>query len=815
MTKRNQLTVAVAVSALVWATPATFSPAAADPQTTGQAAGQSTAQTGEGELGEVVVTARRSAERLQDIPLAITAVSSETLTEDHAVGLEDVANLTPGLKFTSFLDSVNGNITIRGLQQENVQSPIGNVGAFLDGIYLQRGFMVDSTLGDFQRIEVVKGPQSALYGENTFGGAVNYVLNQPSDEFKLDASATAGNGQLTEAKIGIGGPIIKGILDGRVYAASSDFNGIVPNAFPGATGENQYFGGHRFETYSGSLKFTPTDALTINGFYDYGRRFYQIQPFYTIDGDSPEDHLNCGAPANNGIPGQQSLWCGSLPTNTAAFRTASSVAPPGLSFLPQPGTTSVNEVAKIAGSYRVDDSLTVNYTYGNARGTSLEQASFSTDPTRAYNAGVLFPAGVGVLAVQREGGELAYQSHEVRVVYAGPGAFTGEVGYFYSRADDQEAFGLLFTAVDSPYLSETNDPLSFAGEAVPFFKYNEHYTTNSPFGRLKWSFLDSKADLAAEVRYTSTRLSFEDVFADTIEFAANPPPPLNSTYNNVTPRFTADYKVGPDELAYFSAARGVKDGGFNGYESSFTPVAASQQRYGEETNWTYEAGWKATYLEHTLVVDADFFYVDWKNRVEAILPAGYAGGVNSQAAGVVPTIYANVGNATSYGIELSTQWKPTSNWAIAEALSVQNPRFSGTSLSPSFDSVCTPALCKFAANGVPNVSGNELPLVSQFTNDIEVDYLGAVGDWTYRVGLNEQYRGMQYVDDINTAKLAAFWLTDGHATFGKDAVKITLWTKNLFNREYTSASFSIPSIYQYNVNLGEPRTYGLTLSVSL
>ncbi len=774
------------------------------------AADTTAATASEGDLGEVVVTARRSSEKLQDIPLAITAVSNETLIEDHAVGLEDVANLTPGLKFTSFLDSVNGNVTIRGLQQENVQNPVGNVGVFLDGVYLQRGFMVDTSLGDFQRIEVVKGPQSALYGENTFAGAVNYVLNQPTDEFKLDGTVTEGNGQLNEAKFGVGGPIIKGILDGRLYAAESDFNGIIPNAFPGATGTDQYFGGHKFQNYSGSLKFTPTDALTVTGFYNYGKRFYQIQPFYTIDGDSAENHMNCGEPANNGIAGQLSLWCGSLPTSTSAFRNPGATAPKGLSFLPQPGTTSTNEVGKAAASYKFTDGLTLNYTYGRAIGDSLEQASFATDPT-AKNP--FFP----FLAAQREGGELTYQSHEARIVYDGPGAFTGEVGYFYSRTDDQEAFGLLFTGADAPYLNQGNNPVAETPGEIVFFHYNEHYTTNSPFGRIKYSFLDSKADLTAEVRYTSTRLSYEDILGEETAKKAGTalPLPLNATYNNVTPRFTADYKVTPDELVYASAARGVKDGGFNGYEASTTTLLPSQRSFGEEDNWTYELGWKATYPEQKLVVDADFFYVNWQNRVESVVPSNFnAPLVNSQSAGVVPAIYENVGNATSYGIELSTKWRPTSNWDVAEALSLQNPRFSGSSIAPSFNAVCTPALCKFNSKGLVSVTGNELPLVSEVTNDLEVDYLGRIDDWTYRVGFNEIYRGMQYVDDINLTKIAAFWLTDAHATFGKDQFKVTLWTKNLFNREYVSSSFSVPSIYQYNANLGELRTYGVTLAVN-
>ncbi len=752
------------------------------------------AQTQNTDINEVVVTARKSKEKLQDVPLAITAVTADQLQAGHDVGLEDVARLTPGFKFTAFLDSVNGNVTLRGLQQENVQNAVGNVGTFLDGIYLQRGFQVDAALGDYERIEVVKGPQSALYGQNTFAGAVNFVMKQPTDDYHLDASLTEGNGSLSEERIGVGGPIIKGLLDARLYYGQSDFDGVWKNNFPGADGDSKYFGAHRWQRYSGGLKFTPTDRLTISGFYDYSRRYEQIQPYYTIDGDSSLDRLNCGTPIATG----GSLWCGNLPTNPAAFRSGTGNPPPGLIAQPQPGTTITNSVVKIAASYKITDDFSLNYTYGHTKGSSLEQASFSTD---AYNP------GSPVVAVQREGGVLTYSSHEVRLVYNGSFPIKGEIGYFHSDADDKEDFGLLFVPSGQPYLSQTSTPIDISGVAVPFNDFDMEYTTNSPFGRLTYSFLQDKATLSAEVRYTSTDLTDNDLLAR----GANPSLPLlKATYNDITPRFTAQYKFTPEEMVYASAARGAKAGGFNGYVAGSTTLLPSQQAFGEETNWTYEAGWKATLFQHKLVIDADVFYVDWDNKQEAVVPSNYnAPTVNSQSAGVAPQIYENVGNAYSYGLEATADWRPTYHWRFDGSLSLQNPRYTSGAKALPFTAVCDNIVCK--SNG--DVSGNEIAQVSQVSTDLSGEYHDEFKGVEYFVGLNESYRGPQYADDVNVAKIPGVWLTDGHATFERDNWKLSFWAKNIFNEKYVDASFVIPSIYQYNVNLGQLRTYGLTLSV--
>jgi iron complex outermembrane receptor protein len=760
--------------------------------------GATAAPSDSGSIGEVVVTARRSSERLQDVPLAISAVTPAQLDQGHFQGLEDIANQVPGLKFTGFLDSFNGNVTIRGLQQEDVNGSINNVGTFLDGIYLQRGYEVDTSIGDFDRVEVVKGPQSALYGENTFAGAVNYNLKQPTDVYHLDATGTVGNAGLTEEKVGVGGPIVKGILDFRAYVAQSDYDGTWQNSFPGAYGESTHFGGHKWLNYSGALKFTPIDKLTISVEYSNTSKQNEISPYYTIDGDSLLDKLNCGSKtAGNG---GYSLWCGNLPSNISGIRSGLGNPPPGLIAPPESPTSVHTRMWKAAASYKVADGFTLNYTYGNVHGDALEQVSFSTD---AYNPDPAVP----IISGQREGGIIDYFSHEVRAVYDGSFPIKGEVGYFYSKAVDQYAIGLVFIAPDAPYFSQTTNPVSIAGEPVPFSDQSTTYTTSSPFGRLTYSFLQDRATVSAEVRSTTTTLALTDLLAQ--ESSPTPLPILKASYTNITPRFTAEFKLAPDDMIYVSAARGAKAGGFNGYVSGSLTLLASQQAFGEETNWTYEAGWKATLLDHKLTVNADVFYIDWKNRQESVVPANYVNVVNSQSAGVVPTIYENVGNASSYGFEMTTQWRATEHISAYWNLSLQNPTFGAGALALAYSANCDNIVCP--KNG--NISGNEIPLVSKVTSDFGGDYHGQYQDVNYSVGVDEEYRGSQYADDVNTAAIAAFWLTNAHLTLSRNEWTLSVWGKNLTNQAYVSSTFSIPVIYQYNANLGELRTFGATISV--
>ena len=147
-------------------------------------AGVAGAQEGAVALEEIVVTARKVEERLQDVPLAITAFSAAEIQSAGIENLDDVANFTPGLTFSNLLGEFLPVPVIRGIAPTAVQGRENNAAIFVDGVYLSGREGLNFSQLDLERIEVVKGPQAAMYGRNSFSGAINFVTARPTDEFR-------------------------------------------------------------------------------------------------------------------------------------------------------------------------------------------------------------------------------------------------------------------------------------------------------------------------------------------------------------------------------------------------------------------------------------------------------------------------------------------------------------------------------------------------------------------------------------------------------------------------------------------------------
>ncbi|MEE4454026.1 TonB-dependent receptor [Novosphingobium resinovorum] len=753
--------------------------------------------------GDIVVTARRTEERIQDVPLSIQALSAEQMSEKGMNDLQDVANNTPGLRFTDFLSKFNGNAVIRGLSQSNVQNAIGNTGVFIDGIYLQRGYMVDSQLGDYQRIEIVKGPQSALYGQNTFSGAINYVLSQPTDELHANGQASVGNGGYTDVRAGIGGPIIPGILSGRIYYARADFDGVWKNNYPGAGSTDMgHFGGYKRRNFSGSLKLTPTDGLTITGTYYRLTREEKIRAFYTIDGNLKEDQLNCGTVGSNGSP---RLWCGNLPSSPDGKRSGVNTGnyPDGLFSVPQPGMRGKTEMYHVAAEYRISPAFTFNYDFGKVRGEGIEQSLFASNSYYLTSDSYRTPTTPSI-SRQREAGLLKYESHDARLAFDNGGPLTFDFGYFHSKAWDSFLFGLGYgvQAGQAAITSDDWDPLS-AGGVTLFNNRLTEYWTDSGYGRVGYKLFDDTVTLGAEARYTHARLRTLDRLTPTLD-------PLEATYNSLTPRFSIRYEPNRDLMFYASAAKGVKAGGFNGYVSGSVTLTEAERSFGEEVNWTYEVGAKGSAFNRAVNFAAAVFYIDWQKRQIAAPPSNYVPPENSNSGGgAVPSIYISGGAAESYGVELSGDVKAGQGLTLNGSFAWQHATAKAGATAPASSQFCDDIVCR--ADG--SVEGNYLGNVPEFQGTVGFDYRTAINDdLQFFMGADEIYRGKMYVDGTNTASIAPYWLTNARVGIDAGTWKAFFWAKNLLNRKYAEASFVVPSIYQYNVSLGDLRTFGVTLS---
>jgi len=215
-------------------------------------------------LEEIVVTARKSAENLQTVPVSITAFTAEDIEAAGIRDLRDVAALTPGLVFDTMIGEYLAIPTIRGLTQNDVFGDVNNVEIFLDGVNVSGRSGLNFNLLDVERIEVVKGPQSALYGRNSFAGAINFVTRRAPDEFSGRVSATGGSEGTLRGAVHLGGPILEN-LRGRLSVGYDEFDGSYRNnSFPG-----HELGGHEYRTWSGGLEWDPTDAFSVraNAYY--------------------------------------------------------------------------------------------------------------------------------------------------------------------------------------------------------------------------------------------------------------------------------------------------------------------------------------------------------------------------------------------------------------------------------------------------------------------------------------------------------------------------------------------------------------------
>ena len=219
-----------------------------------------------GQAEEIVVTARKREESLQDVPIAVTAVTGETIERRGFTQIKEVAQLTPSLNVNG--DSVGRVfVAIRGVGTTLVGTVQPGVGIFVDGIYQPNTGYLNNPLVDVERVEVLRGPQGTLYGKNTLGGAINVITRQPSNRVEGRVGGSyAGPDHAWDAFGSISGPIIEDKLQVRVAASHREQDGFIRNTLIG-TDANPL----NMDSINGTIRALPAPdvVLTVNGYHDW------------------------------------------------------------------------------------------------------------------------------------------------------------------------------------------------------------------------------------------------------------------------------------------------------------------------------------------------------------------------------------------------------------------------------------------------------------------------------------------------------------------------------------------------------------------
>ncbi len=737
-------------------------------------------------IEEVVVTAQKRAESLQEVPIAISAFTGESLDQLGVTSAEDVMTLLPnagtisqgGSKFNYYLRGVGTN--------DFHLNVVGAVGVYLDDVALNSPFQVGFSTFDVERVEILKGPQNTLFGRNTTGGAVNHVSRKPSVEDGLNGFVKAGYGRYdqidVEAAVGMA---LGDTAAVRVALVSNKRDGVFNNI---TTGED----------------VGETDKQA-------GRIQLLWQP-----NDDWEFLANVHGGINRGDPYPFKNTGTRDPANTAA-----PCAVPADQLLSQ---NNPNCVDSTGFNHQVNDWEDV--TGGTRHRENADQ----------WGAGLKAIWNVGSLTVTSV---TAYDSLEVQYNEDSDSAPT--VGFQFNQegiydqwaqelrvqsADDQKwrwIFGFYYFFEDASYASivrRTPAPLAPAGPGrfniLPNTIVDQDNEVFSGYGQvdydlqdnltatvgMRWTKETKKGFNRSSVRCVGTGgppfcpplgdnqalgfnvESFPALFVSPIEV-------LDADFSEWGSRFALDWQATDDMLIYGSISRGFKGGGFSLAALQALTGNASQSVQ-PEVMWAYEIGLKSSWMDNSLQLNAAVFYYDWKD-LQSFQPL-----FNLAAGFAVPQLL-NVPEASMLGGEVEVQWIPAEGWFVSAGVGLLDGE------------VDDPGL-------IVNVSkGNTLPNTPDitFTGLLRKEF--QVGNGTVALQTNWRFQDFVTYDLANARNLSqeAYWILNarGSYTFGAGSeYEISVWGKNLNGQEYCNSATSLEGLVDSIIcvpGLSEP-TYGIS-----
>jgi iron complex outermembrane receptor protein len=759
-------------------------------------------------LDEVIVTARKVRESLADVPLAIRVVSSQELTANGITGLQALSDHVPGLYFESMWGGSNSAPTLRGQAQPNQGG--NNVSVFVDGVYQANNTGLDTSMLDLDRIEVIKGPQSSLYGRSTFSGAINYVSRRPSETLTGDFLADAGSNDYRSVAAMLSGPVGESGLLARAAVGLQEFDGTGINL----ADPNSNLGGYRNSAASLGLTYTAGGwELAANMRFSDNR---SDQP--AVSTLTAADY-NCGSRSPDS--GQWTYFCGNAP------RTTRYSISPGIPDSETRTLQAALQVQKRLREFTLESLSTVYRSSSDAYQDFDETSAGSVYGVCIAGATCNPPAGgtqtvvrfVDVNQVSLDSSFTQEISEELRIRYR-QGRFQSMLGALAvsNRTTDLSLLGA------TPMIPlSTNERLTELLPAAPtqvgpLSILNRFLVANSNATQLVFFPLD------IEYRH------LYDVFGS-IDFALNSRLNLHgelrvglfSSDSATTPRVSVDYHLAGDSLLWVSAAKGQNPGGSNN-DPTLIP---SEQTFGPEWNWTYELGFRGSLYGGLLKLDAALFYIDWQDSQIAEPSISPDHGF----------ITRNVSGIQTAGVEWAADIQLPSAFSAQLAYSYDDAHFKsgsedlgGIKFCGIEDGRTTSNFCiigpsrsvPFGAGPiVPYVDGNVLLRSPQQQWTAALNYappVSAIGaKWFARTEIAHQ--GSVYFRPIDGASNGERTLLNTSFGISRDRWSMTLWGSNLTDVTYIRAvasrgpTFFPTSPRPHDLIYGDRRRFGVRVAM--
>ncbi len=792
-------------------------------------------------LEEVVVTARKTSEQLLDVPLAITAFTAEAIESRGIANLDDVAAFTPGLTFSNVLGEFLPAPVIRGVAPIDIFGEL-NTAIFLDGVYVAGREGINFNQLDLERIEVVKGPQAALYGRNAFSGAINYVTARPGSEFSGKATVTVGNDGKRLGSLTLSGPMTE-TLSGRLSVTQDEWDGSYENQYSGS-GRREDIGGYRYRTLNGSLFWAPSDTFEMQlGLYLSSDRIDSSAANSVAanceDRRVRDINLGVAAPRSSRVLN----FCGELPSvdqdslqvESGATGEKRHVSRSNLKLhwdLADGATLdAISGYSRVTQGYVVDgqrsSSLPLIYTYQPTPTRTIPGLGVVTGPTKQFTTGLLQIGG---------GVEVQEVSQEVRYASDREAALRYTIGaYYYDRESTEGVQGVVATAaLPSDFYSfclactalgptTVRDFAAGAGNAafLPYFTdprgggrgddvFFENADAPAVFAALEYDFTD-KLTGSVDARYTEETRSFKDIRTNAQG---------KETWDLLSWRGTLRYKPVDNVTVYAAVAHSEKSGDFDPTTvrllSAPTVDVTLPGAFDAETLMSYEFGVKSEYFDRRLGIELDIYRLDWS---DIVIPQ-----VVSNIGGqdiVTPTgINVNAGDASIDGVEFSLVARPVRGLDLNFGISYADPKYDRARVDSFID------FPTYAPTG--DISGNQILRTSKVQANAGFQLSRPVADdreWFFRTDVS--HRGKQFADASNQTIVPR--ATNVNASMGLrgDAWSVELWGRNLTGEDAPTGAFrdvffsnTLPNgtisggtFFPFRYTVSHPRltTWGLTM----
>jgi len=517
-----------------------------------------------GVLEEIVVTAERREASLQSVPVPVTAITAEALTNKQVTEARDLARFAPSLKmFNNITTPTNLSPSLRGSLQQDASLVVAEspFGIYVDDVYIARLNGNNITLADIERVEVLRGPQGTLYGRNTLAGAIKFVSRSPGEDSWRNFSVGAGNFDQQRISLSTGGKLADN-LGGSFSALYSNKGAQFFNRNPSKASK---VGEETNWAARGKLRYTSGD-LEITGSLSYANS--NNDGGQLIPASTPAVASNKQFTSDDLVP-----QFGPYTLNTPNVARAN-----GLKNYPE-GSTKQTIAA-----------LNIGYDIGGATLRSIT-GYVKTDDYFTND----FSGNGNVMAANKADAE--QWSEEIQLL-GSTDSLNYLVGAYFFDEDGAQYFNWnsYFGAPGSAAL-----PISFS-------TINANTKSTSLFAQADYK-VSEALKVTAGIRYTEDKKTFK---LDWKSLLGAPPALINlkNTYSEVTPRIGLDYTLPASGnvdsmLLYFSAASGFKSGGYNGI--AIFNANDAKAPYFPEKNWTYEFGVKTDMLGNRLRINANYF----------------------------------------------------------------------------------------------------------------------------------------------------------------------------------------------------------------